>query len=133
MLSAYLLLQRMGYLGVLACGVGGSCEKVQASRWSEFLGIPVAAYGLAGYLGLFVVAFAGVQGKWAEQAGPTKLLVLLSGIGVAFTIYLTYLELFVIHAVCRWCVGSAVIITGVFVASLTGRKGVSPPSPRTHP
>ena len=121
MLSTYLLLQRMGYLGALVCGTG-NCETVQASRWSEFLGIPVAAYGLAGYLGLFLVAFAGVQGRWVERPGPTRLLALLSGIGVAFSIYLTYLELFVIHAICRWCVGSAAIIVGVFVASLAGLK-----------
>lgn len=121
MLSAYLVLQRMGLLGALVCGTGG-CETVQASRWSAFLGIPVAAWGLAGYLGMFVVALAGVQGRWAEQAGPTKLLALLSGVGVAFTLYLTYLELFVIHAVCRWCVGSAVIIAAIFLASLAGLK-----------
>ena len=124
MLSSYLLLQRMGYLGALVCGVSGSCEKVQASRWSEFLGLPVAAWGVAGYLGLFIVAMAGLQGRWAEQAGPSRLLALLSGIGVAFTLYLTYLELFVIHAVCRWCVGSAAIITGVFLVSVAGLKSV---------
>jgi len=121
MLSIYLLLQRLGYLGALVCGTGG-CETVQASRWSEFLGVPVALWGVAGYLGLFAVAFAGVQGRWAEQGGPTKLLALLSGVGVAFTLYLTYLELFVIHAVCRWCVGSAVIIVAVFISSLAGLR-----------
>lgn len=124
MLSAYMLLQRLGYLGVLACGPGGGCERVQASRWSEFLGVPVAAYGVFGYLGLFAVAFAGVQGRWAEHPGPTRLLALLSGVGVAFTLYLTYLELFVIHAVCRWCVASAVLIVGVFAASLVGVRRV---------
>ena len=124
MLSAYLVLQRMGLLGALVCGTG-SCETVQASRWSEFLGVPVAGWGVAGYLGLFAVAFAGVQGRWAEQSGPTKLLALLSGIGVAFTLYLTYLELFVIHAVCRWCVGSAVIIVAVFISSLAGLRAGS--------
>jgi len=123
MLSTYMLLQRLGYLGALACGPGGGCERVQASRWSEFLGFPVAAYGVLGYLGLFAVAFAGVQGRWAEHPGPTRLLVLLSGLGVAFSLYLTYLELFVIHAICRWCVASAVLIAGVFVASLAGLRG----------
>lgn len=125
LLSTYLLLQRLGYLGALACGASGGCERVQASRWSEFLGVPVAGWGLAGYLGLFIVAMAGVQPRWAERAGPTRLLVLLSGIGVAFTMYLTGLELFVIHAVCRWCVGSAVIIVAIFVASLAGVRRAS--------
>lgn len=123
MLSIYLLLQRLGYLGALVCGTG-ECEKVQASRWSEFLGIPVAAWGVAAYLGLFVVAFAGLQGRWAERPEPTTVLALLSGAGVAFSIYLTYLELFVIHAVCRWCVASALIIVAVFASSVVGLKKV---------
>ena len=124
MLSTYLLLQRLGYLGALVCGPDGGYERVQASRWSAFLGIPVAAWGLAAYLGLFVVAFAGVQGRWAERPEPTRLLALISGLGVVFSLYLTYLELFVIHAICRWCVVSAAIITGVFVASVVGLKKV---------
>jgi uncharacterized membrane protein len=54
----------------------------------------------------------------------------LSGAGVAFAIYLTYLELFVIHAICRWCVGSAVIITGIFICSLLGlRPSAEAPAP----
>jgi uncharacterized membrane protein len=122
LLSCYLLLHRLGYMGELVCGPNGGCETVQASRYSAFLGIPVAAYGVAGYLSLLVVGMAGLQGRWAESAGPTKLLVLLSGLGVAFTIYLTALELFVIHAICRWCVGSAVIIVLLFVVSMLGLK-----------
>lgn len=122
LLSLYLLLQRFGFMGPLACGVGGGCETVQASRWSAFLGIPVAGYGVAGYLGLLMVAMAGIQGRWADSAGPTKLLALLSGIGVAFTMYLTALELFVIHAICRYCVVSAVIIVLLFAASLAGLR-----------
>ena len=49
---------------------------------------------------------------------PSRLLAVLSGGAVLFTVYLTYLELFVIHAVCRWCVGSAVIILAIFGLSL---------------
>ena len=48
----------------------------------------------------------------------SRLLPILSGVGLAFTIYLTYLELFVIKAICRWCVGSAVIITLIFIVAL---------------
>jgi uncharacterized membrane protein len=120
--SLYLTLQRFGFLGALACGPGGGCERVQASRFSEFLGVPVAVIGLAGYLVLFAVALWGLHGRDDDPA-PTRLLVLLSGAGVVFSLYLTYLELFVIHAICRWCVGSAVIITAVFVASLAGLRG----------
>jgi len=125
--SIYLTLQRFGYLGVLACGPGGGCERVQASRFSAFLGVPVAVIGLAGYLVLFAVALWGLHGR-EDDPTPTRVLAALSGVGVAFSVYLTWLELFVIHAICRWCVGSAVIIVGVFVASLTGLRRPAAPS-----
>jgi uncharacterized membrane protein len=49
-------------------------------------------------------------------------LLLLAGLGVAFTAYLTYLELFVIHAICRWCVGSAVIILAILIVALLDQR-----------
>ncbi len=122
LLSIYLTLYHYGLTGQLACGGAASCEKVQASRYAVLLGLPVAGYGVGGYLVLLVVALAGLQDRWAASAGPTRLLVLLSAGGVAFTIYLTWLELFRIHAICRWCVGSAAIIVLAFVASLAGMR-----------
>jgi uncharacterized membrane protein len=84
------------------------------------LGIPVAAYGVAGYLALFAISLAGLQARWAERREPTLALVVLSGLGVAFSGYLTYLEAAVIHAWCRWCLISAGIIAAIFVASVIG-------------
>lgn len=130
LLSVYLLLHHYGLVGELACGGSNSCGVVQASRYSEFLGIPVAAYGAGGYLALLVVALAGLQPRWEHHPGPTRLLALLSGIGVAFTIWLTYVELFVLHAVCRWCVGSAVIIALIFVVSLLSLRTRPSASPQ---
>jgi uncharacterized membrane protein len=78
--------------------------------------------GLGGYLVLLVVALAGLEGRFAAGARVTRLLTLISGLGVAFTAYLTYLELFRIHAVCRWCVGSAALIAAIFVVSLAGMR-----------
>jgi uncharacterized membrane protein len=120
LVSVYLLLYKLGVTGPLVCGAGGGCEQVQASRWAELLGIPVAAYGVAGYLVLLGVSLAGLRAPWIERREPTNWLVILSGIGVAFSLYLTYLELFVIRAICRWCLVSAVLITAVFVVSLLG-------------
>ena len=115
--AAYLYLYKIGKIGTMACGTGG-CETVQLSRWSMFAGIEVSLIGLVGYLVLLGVALAGLQPPLARQSWVAKSLVLMSGLGVVFAIYLTALELFVIHAICRWCVASAVIITLVFVASL---------------
>jgi uncharacterized membrane protein len=122
--SAYLYLYKLGRIGTLACGAGG-CETVQQSSWSRFAGIEVSLIGLAGYAGLLLVSLAALQPAFADRRWPTTLLITLAGLGVAFTVYLTYLELFVIHAICRWCVGSAVIIVGVFIAALLEQRRLS--------
>jgi uncharacterized membrane protein len=115
--AAYLYLYKLGLIGSLACGTGG-CETVQFSEWSRFLGVEVSLVGLVGYVGLLGLSLASLQGPLAGRRWPVQLLAVLSGIGVVFALYLTYLELFVIHAICRWCVGSAVIITAIFVTAL---------------
>jgi uncharacterized membrane protein len=115
--SSYLYLYKIGKIGTMACGTGG-CETVQTSEWARFLGIEVSLLGLLGYLGLFLVALAGLQPPLVARRGVALLLVAMSGLGVAFALYLTVLEVFVIHAICYWCVGSAVIILLVLAASL---------------
>jgi uncharacterized membrane protein len=62
-----------------------------------------------------------------ERRPPALLLTGLAAVGVLFTVYLTYLELFVIRAICRWCVGSAAIIVSVLVLALLGRRDVTEP------
>jgi len=123
-ISAYLYLYKIGRIGTLACGTV-SCETVQQSTWSRFAGVEVALIGLVGYAGLLAVSLVALQPAVAERSWPAKLLALLSGIGVGFTAYLTYLELFVIHAICRWCVGSAVIIISIFVVALLELRRLS--------
>jgi len=115
LVSVYLTLHQLGMIGPLACGTGG-CERVQASRWAYIAGVPVAAAGVAGYLAILVVAMWGLQQP--GDGRPARWLVLLGAGGVLFTLYLTYLEAFVIHAWCRWCLGSATIIVLILVASL---------------
>ena len=108
--AVYLWLYKIGVIGTLQCGTG-ACEYVQTSRWAVFLGLPVAFYGVLGYAVLLVTALVGLQPRFLGSPGLTRALAALSLVGVAFTAYLTYLELFVLHALCRWCVGSAVVIT----------------------
>jgi uncharacterized membrane protein len=115
--SAYLYLYKIGRIGTLACGSGG-CETVQTSVWSRFAGVEVALIGVLGYALLFGVSLVGLQPALARRRWPARVLAALAGGGVLFTIYLTYLELFVIHAICRWCVGSAAIIVGLFTLAL---------------
>ena len=119
--ALYLYLYKIGRIGALACGTGG-CETVQLSAYARFLGIEVSLIGLVGYVGLFTFTLWALRPPLAGERWPATVLTVLSGIGVLFAIYLTWLELFVIHAICRWCVGSAVIITAVFVAALLDRR-----------
>jgi uncharacterized membrane protein len=77
----------------------------------------VALIGVLGYALLLGVAVAGTARARADTHGPALLLTLLSGGALLFTLYLKYLEFFVIGAVCRWCVVSAVIILLVFLLS----------------
>jgi uncharacterized membrane protein len=91
---------------------------VQTSQYAVFLGIPVAFYGVAGYVALLVVSLVGLQPAWLPRRGPIALLAAMAGLGLAFTVYLTYLELFVIHAICRWCIASAVVIA--LIAAVAG-------------
>ncbi len=121
--ALYLWFWKIGFIGSIACGSGG-CETVQLSQYAEFLGLPVASYGVGGYLMLFGVSLLGLQPNWLERREPTVALVALAGIGVAFTAYLSYLEAAVIQAWCRWCLVSAGIITAIFVAALAGLREV---------
>lgn len=127
LLSIFLTLYKLGFTGPLVCGTG-ECERVQTSKWAEILGVPVAAYGVAAYLALLVIAMAGLSEQRLADPRPTKWLLIVSGAGVAFSVYLTWLELFVIHAICRWCVASAVVITAIFVVSVLGRRELGAPA-----
>jgi len=124
-LSTYLYLYKTGRIGTLACGTG-SCEFVQFSSWSSFLGLEVSLIGVAGYLVLLGVSLAALRLPEETRGWPSLALLVLAGGGVLFSLYLTSLELFVLHAICRWCVGSAVIITLIFGAALLDWRRVRP-------
>ena len=115
--STYLTLYKFGYIGSLQCAVG-SCETVNTSRWATFLGLPVAAWGLGFYVSALALVLAGIQERYADSRGVALALVALTGWGVLFSGWLTYLELFVIDAICIWCVTSAVIVLVMFAISL---------------
>jgi len=115
--STYLTLYKFGYIGSLQCAVG-SCETVNTSRWATFFGLPVAAWGLGFYVAALALVFVGIQERYADSRGVALALVALTGWGVLFSGWLTYLELFVIDAICIWCVTSAVIVLVMFAVSV---------------
>jgi uncharacterized membrane protein len=124
-ISAYLYLYKIGKIGTLACGTGG-CETVQLSQWSRFGGLEVSLIGLLGYAVLLGLTLVALQYPPSSRSWPMTLLLILSGLGVAFTGYLTYLELFVIHAICRWCIASAAIICAIFILAVLEHQRPAP-------
>jgi uncharacterized membrane protein len=98
--------------------VGGShgCETVADSSYSHLLGVNVAVYGIVAYL--LLLGMAMLRGDGARMGGFA---VSLGGFG--FSVYLTYLELFVIEAVCQWCVASAIIMTLLFATNTVRMLG----------
>ena len=115
--STYLTLFKLGYIGELKCSVG-SCETVNTSQWAIFLGLPVAAWWLGFYVFALLVAVLGIQEKFADSRAFSVALVALTAWGVVFSGWLTYLELFVINAICIWCVTSACIVAIMFLVSV---------------
>jgi uncharacterized membrane protein len=88
-----------------ACTAGASCLKVQTSQWSKLAGVPVALIGLIGYISI-------LGSLLVRDREESRLATLgLTLIGFLFSGYLTYRELFSIHAICEWCASSAVILT----------------------
>ena len=116
-ISLYLTLYKFGVIGELTCSIG-SCETVNTSKWSKFLGLPVAAWGLLFYVDVFAIAVAGTTRRLESISAISAILVVQAAIGVLFSAWLTYLELAVIHAICIWCVTSAVVVTLIFLVSV---------------
>ncbi len=102
------------------CGPIGHCNVVQASPYAKIFGIPVAVLGLINYAAL-IALWLGARAKNAPLAAWSAVLMLaLTVFGVLFSIYLTYVELMLIHAVCAWCMTSALITTILMLIALAG-------------
>ena len=109
-----------------ACVIGGGCHTVQNSEYSELAGIPVAVLGLLAYAALLAAAI--LPGQLGRALG-----LFTAVVGVGFSAYLTYLELFVIDAICAWCVASAILIAIALVLTVLRARGGEPASPEGPP
>ena len=101
------------------CGPIGDCNAVQSSPYATLFGVlPIGVLGLIGYiviLGLWL--WKQRRTDWlAQRASPA--IFGMAFFGTIFSLYLTYLEPFVIKAVCAWCLSSAVIITLIMLANI---------------
>lgn len=109
--------------GAPVCIAGGhGCQTVAESSYSHVLGVNIAIFGIFGYL--LLLACALLKGDGARMAGFGLALV-----GFGYSVYLTYVELFRIEAVCQWCVASALVMTLLFATNVVrmlayvGREG----------
>ncbi|WP_273843577.1 vitamin K epoxide reductase family protein [Rubrobacter calidifluminis] len=109
-ISAYLTWVHFEGIAPVCAGGSHGCETVQSSRYASLAGVPVPVLGLVGYALLFVSALV------REEIGA-YLGLLVALVGTLFSAYLTYLELFVIHAICQWCVASALVMLLSLVAA----------------
>lgn len=99
--------------GAPAClAGGGGCETVAKSSYSHIAGINISIFGIIGYVLLLISAF------FANDAARFGGFAVALG-GFGFSVYLTYLEIFKIEAICQWCVGSAVLMTILFLLNAT--------------
>jgi uncharacterized membrane protein len=117
----YLWLYHEGNL-IAVCGAGGwdDCGAVSGpgAPYSSVGPVPVAAIGFLGYAAIFGLIWLRAWVPLLDEYMP-ELIVGLTGLAFLFTLYLTALELFVIHAVCRYCLVSAGIVTVMFVLALS--------------
>lgn len=116
-IAVYMSLYKLGVIPAVACGTG-ACEAVQASRFAVFLGVPVPVWGVLGYGTITGLALWGIRPDRAADRGVAGALLLLCTGAFAFSAYLSWLEQYVIQAWCRWCIGSALVATVLFLAAL---------------
>jgi len=100
-----------------ACAGIGDCDAVNSSRYAEVAGIPIALLGMLGYLAIGCALVAEVrwpQANWSLRLGVFGMALA----GTLYSAYLTYVEVAVLHAVCPYCVISAVCMVGILILSV---------------
>jgi uncharacterized membrane protein/glutaredoxin len=122
--------------GAAVCGPVGDCNRVHQSEFAQFLGIvPIAVLGLIGYVSIIGTWLAGRVAAGPLEPASRVTLMGLAAAGTIFSIYLTFLEPFVIGATCAWCLASAVLMGGLLVLSATPGPSRKQPlvTPRSSP
>jgi uncharacterized membrane protein len=124
-ISGYLVTKRFTG-GSLACTRWAECDVVNNSVYSQIYGVPVSVLGLAGYLLLLALALAALWTTGRTQRRILLLSLVLAVGGVGFSAYLTYLEIYVIEALCAWCVASAIVIALLAIISAVTMRLAAP-------
>lgn len=117
---AAFLLYEYNFSTSVICPTGGGCDVVRTSIYSSFLGVSIPIWGVVFYLGMAVLSVVRSQKLFHKIVAKLHLLGAIAGVG--FGIYLTYLEVFVIKAICFWCVLSFIISVAILLSVIIGRK-----------
>jgi uncharacterized membrane protein len=129
--ATYLLLYKLGVMGTLACGADGGCEVVQASSYAYLMGVPVAGWGVLGYLTMFGVAMVGTQPSMATRRWVSMALLGITAAAFLASVYFSAISGLVINAWCQWCLVSASVATLAFLFALPEirrlRRGTAEP------
>lgn len=105
------------------CVLVGDCNTVQQSEYARLFGIfPIGVLGVIGYAMILAAWQIGRSNNQRQSAYANLALFLMSGFGVLFSIYLTFLEPFVIGATCAWCLTSAILVTCIFWLTINPAK-----------
>ena len=114
--ATYLLIYKLTNNNAMCIGSGG-CHDVNFSSYSEIGGIPVSVFGIIAFLIIAGIVLLEPRYKIVEKNGALAIFGISLG-GVAFTAYLTWLEIYIIHAICPFCVATAVIIALIFILAI---------------
>ena len=120
LVAFYLLLFHNGDLiGACTASAWDDCGQVSGpgAKYASIGPIPVAFIGLVGYISIFLAVWLRGWWSWIDEKMP-EIMAALTGFAFLFSLVLTLLELFVIRAICRYCVVSAIIVTIMFVLSI---------------
>ena len=116
LVSIYMTIYKVTSNDALCLG-SGDCSTVNASRYSEVYGIPVATVGIAGYLAILLVYWYEKRDKFFEKNGP-MLVFGMALTGFLFTLYLIYIEFAILKAYCPFCLASQSAMTLIFIISV---------------
>ena len=111
-IATYLTIVHFADQPIVCSGIG-DCEKVNSSSYAKLAGVPVAVLGLISYVAMLLLIVGALIRRDAMLVAAAWGVVLAS---FGFSMYLTYIELEVLDAICVWCVASATVVTAMLVA-----------------
>jgi len=114
--SAYLSYIKLANATASCAGIG-DCDAVNSSKYADIFGIPIALLGAGAYIVMLLILFMEARDPLWRANGPLTLFV-LTLIGVLYSAYLTYVEIAILHAICPYCVISAVVLVAMFSLSV---------------